>query len=356
MNILKNERFLISRFLHRWMSPKYSLVDVVKSYNWLGHDKGYTELNAYHPDYRPGDYGWNVKNKTWPKIWYARKEQDVVKFVEMYADRTVCFGINPRPQSFKTEKGYPRAARDEDIVISQNLLLDFDIEGKPSKDRLLALRGFLEKAQDDFSSADYRKPVLAYTGRGFHLLFAYPPMRVDHYPDISQRLKKFRDDFANSYWKHLSNLEVKLDATQDLRRMVKIYGTAKPEVGIISRFYGDERVEDEYLLEHLLRMEIASRGPKVYLDVGDEIPDSVANVLRSDSEIKQLWEGKGKPQDSDTSRTGYDYSLVKRLLRTGVKNLDDLATVLALRPEGAVKQSGKDERYILRTIGNALLK
>jgi len=138
--------------------------------------------------------------------------------------------------------------------------------------------------------------------------------------------------------------------------MVKIYGTAKPEVGNISRFYGDERVEDEYLLEHLLRMEIASRGPKVYLDVGDEISDSVANVLRSDSEIKQLWEGKGKPQDSDTSRTGYDYSLVKRLLGTGVKNLDDLATVLALRPEGAVKKSSKDERYILRTIGNALLK
>ena len=138
--------------------------------------------------------------------------------------------------------------------------------------------------------------------------------------------------------------------------MVKIYGTAKPELGIISRIYGNERVENRRLRDHLLRMEIDHRRPKVYLDVRDKIPEYIARVLRTDPEVGRLWEGKGKSQDSDTSRTGYDYSLVITLLRTGVKNLDDLATILALRPEGAVKKSGKDERYILHTIGNALIK
>ena len=70
----------------------------------------------------------------------------------------------------------------------------------------------------------------------------------------------------------------------------------------------------------------------------------------------QLWNAKGKPANRDTTRTGYDYSLIKRLLWRGYKDLDDLATVLALRPEGAVRKSGKGDQYIRRTIANALLK
>ena len=70
----------------------------------------------------------------------------------------------------------------------------------------------------------------------------------------------------------------------------------------------------------------------------------------------KLWAGKGKPEETDRSRTGFDYSLVRRLLYMGHRNIDELGAVLALRPEGAVKKSGKDEQYIRRTIANALIR
>ncbi len=43
-------------------------------------------------------------------------------------------------------------------------------------------------------------------------------------------------------------------------------------------------------------------------------------------------------------------------MHQGYKNIDELATILAVRPDGSVRNSGKDIRYIKRTIANALLK
>jgi len=55
-------------------------------------------------------------------------------------------------------------------------------------------------------------------------------------------------------------------------------------------------------------------------------------------------------------RTGYHYSLTKGLLYRSYKDIDELATILALRPEGAVRKSGKGDQYIRRMIASALVK
>src|SRR5579872_2392752 len=51
------------------------------------------------------------------------------------------------------------------------------------------------------------------------------------------------------------------DSTQDLRRMVRCYGTGKPGVGVVSRFYGRERVEDAALRDYLLGLRVSSGRP-----------------------------------------------------------------------------------------------
>ncbi len=72
--------------------------------------------------------------------------------------------------------------------------------------------------------------------------------------------------------------------------------------------------------------------------------------------MKALWEGYGKTDNTDSSNSGYDFSLVKLLLSYGFKNVDELATVLAHRPNGVVQTKNKDERYLQHTIANAILK
>jgi hypothetical protein len=169
-------------------------------------------------------------------------------------------------------------------------------------------------------------------------------------------LKSFCDDFREAYQHELSDLETKLDSTQDLRRMVRIYGTAKPAIGIVSRFYGRERVEDEGLRAYLLEMKLSEPSPNPVLQVAGELPRWFLELVEADSRVKDLWSGTGKTDGFDNSRSGYDYSLTLRLLRLGYRNLDELATIMVLRPEGSVQKSGKGEGYVRRTIANALMR
>jgi len=36
------------------MKMKYDIQEAQRGYEWLGHDKDYTELNAFHPLYKKG--------------------------------------------------------------------------------------------------------------------------------------------------------------------------------------------------------------------------------------------------------------------------------------------------------------
>lgn len=342
---------------------RHSVEDVVKSYVWLGH-RGYTELNGYHPDYKAGKetFEWNLKHETFPKVWYAKNPDEAVRFVERYSgSRTVCYSLNPRPNIFKNQNGFARSAVESEIVLSQNLLFDFDFESKTvSESQLDAFAGFLSGADTYFLDQKLQVPARAYTGRGYHLLFAYPPIDVRKNPDVGPKLREFRNTFSSAFHEELSRLEAKLDNTQDLRRMVRIYGTAKPQVGIVSRFYGNERAEDERLRDYLLALELPEdRVPAAIaatLNSSREIPQWFHSVLEQDRETRELWSGIGKPQNTDTSSSGFDYSLVRRLLKLGHRNIDDLASVLARRPDGSVQRHGKGDAYIRRTIANALIR
>jgi hypothetical protein len=157
---------------------------------------------------------------------------------------------------------------------------------------------------------------------------------------------------------------LELDRTFDLGRLARLPGTAKPGIGIVSRFYGRERVEDEELRNHLLSMpmqesdleqKVRVMAPAAVLKIREEIPDWFQHMLRHDERTLKLWQGKEKLK-GDRTRSGYDFSLTKRLLTAGHRDVDDLATILAKRPEGAAQNGGKGDDYIKRTIANALLR
>ena len=347
----------------------YSVENLGKGYQWLGHDK-WTELVALHPDYKPGkqNYEFNLKNNTYPRIWYARDERDVVRFVEQHhKDRMVCYSLNDRPQIFKNDKGYARSAYENEIEVSRNLFIDIDFENKkPSKVQQQAFGKFLKESDSYFQDLGLGVPTRVYSGRGYHLLFAYPAIQVSEHPDISARLKKFSKDYGHDYRRDLENLEARVDSTNDLRRIVRCAGTAKPDVGIISEFQGGERIEDIALREYLLSMSIDEAqklpipqdskvpvfGPQL-INVHDELPPLFQNLLQRDEKLRNYWNGNGKV-NGDGSRSGYDYSIARRIIALGYRNLDDLATVLFVRPEGAVRKSGKGEDYVRRTLSKAI--
>lgn len=126
---------------------------------------------------------------------------------------------------------------------------------------------------------------------------------------------------------------------------------------------GGDRNEDERFREYLCSLEISERrivtpvagppfGPDL-INVNDNVPPLFRTLVKQDRKLNDLWLGRGKHR-GDCSNSGYDFSLVRRLMAIGFRDLDDLATVLAARPDGAVRQSGKGEDYIRLTLSNAI--
>jgi hypothetical protein len=95
-------------------------------------------------------------------------------------------------------RGWQGSAREIDIAVSQNLLLDIDLNGAVVPSRLASLTRFLRVADEYFTSLGIGRPFRASTGRGSHLLFAYEPLTVAACPDIRGRLRSFKEGFASA--------------------------------------------------------------------------------------------------------------------------------------------------------------
>ena len=343
------------------MAENYRLDDVVQSHNWLGHRGGYTEMLAVHPNYRPGqqNYEYNYQHKTFPRVAYAQNEKSVVDFVLKYwKSYMVCYSLNPRTKRLLNNKGYPRSAKEDEVDISQSLLFDFDFQNKNVEPtRLADLELFLEKANEYFLDFGMRPPEKAFSGNGYHAVFAYPAINVKNCPDISSRLKQFAENFRSEYQSELNRLEAKLDpSTFKLSQMIKVYGSAKPKVGIVSRFYGDKRTPNKRLGEYLLQMKLPEPEQGNYLfSANKELPPLFLQLLDKDQNLKSLWAGNGKTK-GDTSASGIDYSVACKLLQLGFKDIDDISNIIANRPGGGFEKRNKDEMYLRRTISAALLK
>ena len=131
--------------------------------------------------------------------------------------------------------------------------------------------------------------------------------------------------------------------------MILFYKSDKFSLCFYVDYSGQNRIEDAALREHLLSLtpSESSQGfdrtgatgrSGLELKTATELPRWFVELLERDRELKNLWFGTGKPAHLDTSRSGYDYGVVNRLLRLGYRDIDELATILSLRPGGAAPE------------------
>ena len=145
----------------------------------------------------------------------------------------------------KSSSGHVRSAKDSDIKMVTNFYLDFDFAGsEANEDDNYRLEQLLDEIDFYLGKDGIQKQVRAFTGNGYHMLFALPPMKAEEESDFQKRLRKFRDIIHYEFSEDLRSEGVKLDNTMDLRRVAKIYGTRKPYQGAkLSLFFGKERTD-----------------------------------------------------------------------------------------------------------------
>lgn len=338
---------------------EFDTESVLRSYRWLGHGNCWTEVYALHPKYRPGreSYHHNRRHRAFPVVWYVRDARQLLKMVRRFhGTRMVCYGINPRPGILRYQSGHLRAHRDPEIEVVKSFYFDLDLREDAGGEELADLEFFLEQVSGKIEGWGFNAPVKAFTGNGFHLLFAIPEVKARECPDIGDRIRLFRERVFAGLEGRLAELSVQIDTTDNICRMAKVYGTAKPDRRVLSRFCGDgKRVEDSRLRDALLEMELLEGGPEDGLDLeaAKDLPASFSRLLESDRKVRLFWMGQGKVV-GDLSSSGYDYSLLKECLAKGITDVKELAAIIALRPGGSVSNGTKGEQYVRHTISKAV--
>ncbi len=339
-------------------NASYNLRGVYDAAKYFNHGKhGYSELIALNKDFKPGreHIEENKANNSFHKIWYSYRLGAFIRFVqEYYKDHMLCVGVNPRPTALKSEQGYNRGATDADIEQVTHFYFDIDFEGKNPTDMQLAdLRLALMKMEAFYQDQGFETPTLNYSGNGYHIIHKLPPVAVSDYPDIKARQHVFRGEFQSGFSGELSRLEAIIDNTLDLSRKIKLPGTKKPGHSRISSLEYVNHKPDEALRDYLLSLDIQPKDDLPLEIRVKDMPERFAGLLKQDRFIRDFWNGTGKTK-GDTSRSGYDYSLIRRCLRLGVTDINDLYAILALRPGGSVRAAGKGEKYVRNTIANAI--
>ena len=341
-----------------------------KAYEWLGHSSSaFTQLDAI-----------DLERKKPTRTAYVQSASQVLDFVRRhYQDAMVCWGLNERPNVLQNDQGFARSAKNLDIEIISNFAIDIDLQNRPVTDnhREAFHRLVNHEVFDYHCDLGLLPPVYADTGQGGHLVYAIPRVKVSKHQDITKRTWRYTTELSSDLSDQLSNIGAKVDNISDSRRVLRIYGTAKPDVGYISQFFGENRVEDPSMLEHLLAFETelelstsphnsncqldslpTNTSPKpmygaCLITVQNEIPQVVTSLLQRDEKLRNLFDGKGKTS-GDVSGSGYDLALIRRLLIMGIYDVSVLATVLAQRPNGSVNNSNKGESYLRATVAAAI--
>lgn len=350
-------------------TPVANLDDVRAAYRLLAHaGRGVTELRVIHPNRGIVGIG-----------FFDAEETFVAACAEHSGKANIYAGIQPRPG--RLLEGAPNriaslkhGARDDDIEWLTSIVVDLDPvrpKDTASTDAELALA--IDRATAAaawIESKGFSRPVRIMSGNGCHLWFAIPPLEVhaDNRGELTQRLRAFEGRIRERF----SDDVVKVDSIYNLSRVIKVAGTpstkgeATPErPHRVSRGLDAlVRREDARLVEAILAMPVDE--PEA--EPGDDRPTSVPvqdaldpwvhALISSSDRLAALFEGRGKTAVTpdgkrvDTTSSGYDFSIVHSLVKRGVTDPDQLASVLWHRPDGAARAKGAE--YIARTVRRAI--
>jgi hypothetical protein len=162
--------------------------------------------------------------------------------------------------------------------------------------------------------------VRATTEHGNSLLFAYPPISVSEHPAVCGQTTTFARGFAAAFQQDISRYELIVVTSQELRRMVPVYGTRRPGHELVSGFPAAPREPDEQLREHLLQLLPADINPfSRYVPLMDHIPQWFPALLDDDRLLQDL---RQKPENDDT---------IAAYLAEHTTNPEETVTILSLR-------------------------
>lgn len=351
--------------------PRIHEEDVRATYRFLGHaGRGVTELRVISP--KRGVVG----------IGYFDNEDAFVQACAgVNGAGNVYLGIQPRPESLLEQsknqiRKLRKGAREEDVSWVTAVVLDIDPvrpkDTAATDEELAKAVACGDRIAEWLESKGFRRPVRNMSGNGCQLWFAVPPHEVTEVSreEMRERLKAFeariREKFAGD--------GVAVDSIFNLSRVIKVIGTrsvkGEPSPERPHRMSKSldpfERIEDDKLLDGILRMPLPTQGNGASknngktrpMKIGKELSPWLRALLTSKTRLRSLFEGKGKTvigpegKQLDTSSSGYDFSLALQLALRGVIDPDEIATALWHRPDGGARDKG--ERYVRRTVSQAL--
>lgn len=270
--------------------------------------------------------------------WYegAKPLLEVLSKVAEYADTKksgVFFGVLPRKQD-----GLGKA---KDVLPGYAAWVDLDFRD---------FKGGEEECRKGLASFPFQPTTVVRSGHGLH---AYWLLKEAEEPRTLVGLSARLAHALNG------------DNVADAARILRLPGTTNhknpdnPVPVMVEIFDPDRRYTpgdfDEFLPD--LPEEQRHEEP-AHVEIGPQISERVRELIDDNQRIRNLFEGKGKPERGedgkrlDTTSSGYDYSFVATLIKKGVTDEAELATALWHRLDDAARSKGK--AYILKTVRKAL--
>ena len=299
-----------------------------------------------------------------PRVFYATDEDAFIYVCRRCPkEMMLAVGVNPRPLRVRT------FATNLDIETVQNFYLDVEVSrkrawgdnGTPEEHE--AAEAFVKNhLLPWFVCKGFVRPKVSKSGGFYHLHLSVKPIDVKEHPDVNERLVMFYDEVRGDLASHLDPGGLKIDRTGDLRRLVKVPGSAKPSGGLQSSFDPDPtRIDDDILRAHVLSLACRAAGVKhePVTVTGDfdraRIPQTFWDALETDSRLKLTWERR-RTDLEDTSRSGHDFALLGKAVHLGISDPEALAALLFHVPYNEDKWTEKGPRETKRYIEHQVKK
>lgn len=325
-------------------------------YQLLGHkDLGVTELRTF-------DKG--------PEVAYTDNEEDFVRLAMERAGKVnVYVGCNPRPLELfdiapnswnRAEKG--SCASDEQIEFITAAFFDVDPvrpKGEPATEKEHSLA--LGEVNRVLSSCGYSGGITASSGNGGYIFFPIRAVSVEKDSAAQYR----------AWWKKFivenngNPGALRWDPVFNLSRVMRVIGTKNLKGNAteerpqrVSAFISMQETEPSERIA--TEIEMAEPDPTVEVkaipleDIPKELPERFKALLSGDSKVQALWDGTGKPRDTDISPSGYDWACLSEAYYFGIRGERELASILKARLIKTNRLGDKGKAYIQRTISKFL--
>ncbi|MDD5529546.1 MAG: hypothetical protein PHX21_05890 [bacterium] len=340
---------------------KFNQGEVAKFISLLGHKNiGLTEVRIINPN--------DDSNRKIKGIGFFDNPQELIKECEQWNGQSnIYVGRNPRPFSFKDE--YPGAynkinpmqttgGKSIDVGFITCFSLDIDpIRQKntasTNEEHSTAINKTIEVAQK------YPGAFAVDSGNGGLVVLPIEPFKLDsNHNEIKEKTRIWEQAIRPIVEE---NKQLKLDATYDIGRLVKLPGTLSIKgEDTPDRPHRTAKIVTEPIqpystvLEEISKFNINPNNLS-QVNLGDikniptEIPKRFESLLNKNEKLKATWNGT-RDDIQDKSRSGFDMALADILVTYDFSN-EEIAAIMLKSPSGKGKEA--TSQYLIHTINKA---